>query len=223
MNEVEASYLFNKAQQAMNRALVLHHKAFLQYREESKRFEAEAWELAEKRDAYKLLNEKSQAKLQAACREHSDLVEQVRRVFEVSDDESNLVANDPCPHVQIKLDMIEKLRREVDTVKAEIEECKKNMDRIASEKETTRTQLAYAEDQLRAAKEKNSAQAKMIEGLRSQLSSAIFCQENLAKELEVAKSGVITARNEADKKVARLKVDVDAIQEKAKNMVKHAR
>ncbi|XP_070049979.1 MAR-binding filament-like protein 1-1 [Nicotiana tomentosiformis] len=183
------------------KASVFHHEAFFRYREESKYFEAEARELAEKRDAYKLLNEKSQAEMEAARREHTELVEQV----------------------QNKLDVIEQLRGEVDAVKVEIEEWKKNMDLLASEKETARTQLASAEVQLQAAKEKNLAQDKMAEGIQSQLTSAVSGQENLAKELEASKLEVITAQNEADKKVAQLKVDVEAIHEQAKNMVKHAK
>ncbi|XP_070039587.1 protein BLISTER-like [Nicotiana tomentosiformis] len=204
-------------------ASMLHHEAFLRYREEFKSHEAETRELAEKRDAYKLLNEKSQAELEAARRKNFDLVKQVRIVFEVSDDKSDLIANDPCPQDQKKLDVIKQLRGKVDAVKIETEEWKKNVDRLASEKETARTQLASAEVQLRAVKEKNLTQAKRIEGLQSQLSSAVSSQENLAKELEATNSEVITARSEADKKVAQLKVDVDAIQEQAKNMVKHAR
>ncbi|XP_070057803.1 uncharacterized protein [Nicotiana tomentosiformis] len=149
---------------------VLHHEDFLQYREESKYFKVEAWELAKKRDAYKLLSEKSQAELEAA---RSD---QTRR-------------DRATP-------------REVDADKAETEEWNKNMDHLASEKYTARTQLASAEDQLRAAKEKNLARAKMIKGLQSQLGSTVSRQENLAKELEASKSEVITAQHEADKKVS---------------------
>lgn len=72
-----------------------------------------------RRDAYKLLSERLQAELEAARKEHADLVEQVRRVLEVSDDESVMVANGPNPQVQKKLDKIEQLQAEVDVVKAE--------------------------------------------------------------------------------------------------------
>ncbi|XP_070040228.1 uncharacterized protein [Nicotiana tomentosiformis] len=195
-------------------ASVLHHEAFLRYWEESKCFKAR--ELAEIRDAYKLLNEKSQVELEAARKEHTELVEQVRRVFGVSDDESDSLANNPNLQVQNKLDVIEQLRGEVDAVKVKTEEWKKNMDRLASEKDTSRAQLASAEVQPQATKEKNVAQVKMIEGLQSQLSSAISGQENLAKELEVAKSEVIMSRNEADKKVAQLKIDVEATRSRQK-------
>jgi len=88
---------------------VLQHKAFLRYREEFKCHEVKTWELTEKKDAYNLLREKSQADLEAARNEHTDLLEQVRKVFEVSHDESDTVANDPNPQVQNKLDQIEQL------------------------------------------------------------------------------------------------------------------
>lgn len=50
-----------------------------------------------RRDAYKLLSERLQAELEAARKEHADLVEQVQK----------------------KLDKIEQLQAEVDVVKAE--------------------------------------------------------------------------------------------------------
>ncbi|XP_070031595.1 uncharacterized protein [Nicotiana tomentosiformis] len=159
---------------------VLHHEAFLRFREEFKRHEAETRELTENKDTYKLLSEKLQAKLEAARKEQADLLE----------------------HSQKRLDQVGKLQVEVDAVKADAEEWKKNMNRLASEKETTRAQLASTEVQLQAAKEKNSAQAKTIKELQSQLSLVVSGQENLAKELEAAKLEIITARNEADKGVA---------------------
>ncbi|XP_070049633.1 uncharacterized protein [Nicotiana tomentosiformis] len=56
--------------------------------------------------------------------------------------------------VQQKFDVIRHLRVEVDAVKAEVEEWKKNMDRLASEKEVARAELAATETQLRSLKEK---------------------------------------------------------------------
>nr|XP_016467644.1 PREDICTED: interactor of constitutive active ROPs 3-like [Nicotiana tabacum] len=136
MDGVEAPCLFNEANQALNRA------------------SAETRGFTKKRDAYKLLSEKLRDELEAVRKEHADLVEQVRRVFEVGDDESNTVANGPNPQDQKKLDQIEQLQVEVDVVKAEAEEWKRNMDRLASEKEATRAQLTSVEVQLRTTKEK---------------------------------------------------------------------
>ncbi|XP_070053685.1 uncharacterized protein [Nicotiana tomentosiformis] len=155
MNEVEVPYLFDEAQQALNRALVLHHEDSLRYREKFKHHEAETRELAEKKDTYKLVSEKLQAELEAARKEHADLVEQVRRIFELSDDNSETLANNPNPQVQKRLDQIGQLQVEVDTVKAEAKEWKKNMDRLASKKEIARAQLASTEVQLRSIKEKH--------------------------------------------------------------------
>nr|XP_009618570.1 myosin-2 heavy chain-like [Nicotiana tomentosiformis] len=122
--------------------------------------------LTEKRDAYKLLSEKLQAELKAVRKEHADLVEQVQK----------------------KLDQIEQLQAEVDTVKDEAEEWKGSMDRLASEKETARAQLASTEVQLRAAKEK-------------------------ALELEVAKSEIVVVKPEADEKVDHHKADAEVAQD----------
>ncbi|XP_070046983.1 uncharacterized protein YGR130C-like [Nicotiana tomentosiformis] len=205
------------------RASVLHHENFLRYREELNQHEAETQELIEKRDAYKLLSVKLQAKLEAARKEHADLVKQVRQAFEVSDDYSDIVANDLNPQAQKKLDHIEQLRVEVNTVKAEAEEWKKNMDRLASEKETAHAQLASTEVQFRAAKEKTLVQAKKIEELQSQLNSAVSDQEYLANDLDAAKLEVVVVRAEADDRVAQHKADAEVTQDQARNMVKHAK
>nr|XP_009589372.1 uncharacterized protein LOC104086748 [Nicotiana tomentosiformis] len=66
--------------------------------------------------------------------------------------------------------------------RAEAEEFKKNMDILASKKETVQAQLESAEAQLQAAKEKASVQA------------------SLADELEVARSEVAVAKSEAKAK-----------------------
>nr|XP_016480411.1 PREDICTED: centrosome-associated protein CEP250-like [Nicotiana tabacum] len=204
-------------------ALVLHHEMFLRYREELNHHEAESRELTEKRDAYKLLSEKLQAELEAARKEHADLVEQVRRVFKVSDDESDKVANGPYPHVQKKLDQIDQLQAEVDAVKAEAEEWKRNMDCLASEKEAALAQLASAEAQLRAAKEMSLAQAKMIEELQSQLNSVVFDRESLDKELEKAKSEAKVVKVDADEMVVVYKADAEVAQVRAKDIIEHAK
>ncbi|XP_070042704.1 uncharacterized protein [Nicotiana tomentosiformis] len=106
-------------------------------------------------------------------------------------------------------------------VKVEAEEWKRNMDRLASEKKTARAQLTSIEVQLRAAKEKASVQAKTIEELQTQLSSAVSSQENLAKELEAAKSEVVVVKAEANKRVAQHKADAEAAQDQVRNLVEH--
>ncbi|XP_070046153.1 uncharacterized protein [Nicotiana tomentosiformis] len=190
---------------------VLHHEAFFRYREDFKCHEAETRELAKKKDAYKLLSEKLQAETEAARKEHVGLVKHVIRIFEISDDDSDTLANDSNPQVQKRLDQIGQLQVEVDTVKAEAKEWKKNMNHLASEKETAWAQLASAEVQLRAIKEKYSVQANTIEGLHSRLASAISGQEALAKEIEATKLEVVVTKTEADDKVAQFKADAKSI------------
>lgn len=55
----------------------------------------------------------------------------------------------------------------MDAVKAETEEWRGRMDRLASKKETTWEQLTSAEVQLREAKEKAEVQAKKFKELQS--------------------------------------------------------
>ncbi|XP_070057357.1 uncharacterized protein [Nicotiana tomentosiformis] len=191
MNEVDAPCMFNEAQKALNRASVLHHKTFIRYWEELNQHEAETRGFTKNRDAYKLLREKLQAELEAARKEHVDLVEQ--------------------------------LREEVDAVKPEAEEWKRNMDRLASEKDIAQAQLASTEVQLRAVKEKALVQAKKIEEFQSQLSSFVSNQENLAKDLEMAKSEAKVVKVDADEMVAVYKADVEEAQVRAKDIIEHAK
>nr|XP_033510682.1 uncharacterized protein LOC117275518 [Nicotiana tomentosiformis] len=96
------------------------------------------------------------------------------------------------------------------------------MDILASKKKAVQAELESAESQLRAAREKASVQVKKIEELQSQLDSAISDKANLANKLKAAKSEVAMANTKADAKVAQYKVDIEAIQAKAKSMVDHA-
>nr|XP_009776062.1 PREDICTED: uncharacterized protein LOC104225878 [Nicotiana sylvestris] len=82
MDAMEVPCLFNYGQHALNRDSVLHHEAFLQIREQLSQHEVEVRELNEKRDIYKLLSEKLQAKLEAARSEHAEMAEQVQYRFE---------------------------------------------------------------------------------------------------------------------------------------------
>nr|XP_033508845.1 uncharacterized protein LOC117273756 [Nicotiana tomentosiformis] len=152
MNELDAPCLFNEAQHALNRASVLHHETFLQYRDELSQLEAEVKEIDEKRDMYKLLSEQREgeirnlrAELDAAQKEDVAVVEQVQQ----------------------KLDRIDQLRAEMDEVKVMAEEWKGKMDLLASKKEIAREQLTSAEVQLRASREKADARSQKIKDLQS--------------------------------------------------------
>lgn len=82
MDKVETPYLFNEAQQALNRASVLHHETFYRYREELTHHEAEVWYLTKKRDTYELLGEKLQVELEMARNEHAEMPKQVQQRLE---------------------------------------------------------------------------------------------------------------------------------------------
>ncbi|XP_070035566.1 uncharacterized protein [Nicotiana tomentosiformis] len=179
------------------KASVLHHEAFFQSRGELSRYEVEVRRLTDERDAFKLHGEQREGEVkglraepEASRKEQAKLAEQVKRIFEFNDIDSGVMANSSVPRVEQKFDMVRQLRVEVDVVKSEAEEWKKNMDRLASEKETARTQLASAEALLRSLKEKSLVQAKKIEEFQSRLSSANSDRERLATELAAAKSEV---------------------------------
>ncbi|XP_070050358.1 uncharacterized protein [Nicotiana tomentosiformis] len=136
MNEVDVSCLFNEVQKVLNR------------------LKAEARELTKKRDTYKLLSEKHKraikslrAELDAAQKEHADLVEQVNN-FKVSNDDLTMETNDKTSQVQHKVDQIDQLRAEIKEVQAMADVKKGKMDRLASEKETAREKLELVEVQL---------------------------------------------------------------------------
>ncbi|XP_070049835.1 uncharacterized protein [Nicotiana tomentosiformis] len=132
------------------------------------------------------------------------------------------MANSSIPKVEKKIDVIRKLRVEVDVVKSEAEEWKKNMDRISSKKKTARTQLASTEAQLQSLKEKTSVQAKKIEEFQFRLSSADSDRERLAMELAAAKSEVEKAKANADEMVTVYRSDAEAAHVQAKEVAEAA-
>nr|XP_016445726.1 PREDICTED: uncharacterized protein LOC107770911 [Nicotiana tabacum] len=173
------------------------------------RYKAEVRRLTEERDALNLLIEQREgevkglrAELETSRKEQTELAEQVKQKF----------------------DVIRQLRVEVDVVKSEAGEWKKNMDRLASEKETAQTQLASAEAQLRSLKEKSLVQAKKIEEFQSRLSSANSDRERLATEL-AANSDALVVVYQSDAEVAhvRTKEVVEAAQAQANWVVDHAK
>nr|XP_016512349.1 PREDICTED: putative protein tag-278 [Nicotiana tabacum] len=227
MNEVDALCLFNEAQQALNRASVLHLETFLRYRDELSQLKAEVKELAEKREMYKLLNEQREgevknlrAELDTAKKEHAALVEQVN-IFEVSDDGLCMVTNGQNSQVHQKLDRIDQLRAEMDEVKAMAEEWKSKIDRLASEKETAREQLASTEVQLRAVREKEEPRSQKIEDLQSQLGSAVAERDTLDKDLKIAKPAVEITRAAVAEMVAQYRADAESRREALEEV--HAR
>ncbi|XP_070056414.1 uncharacterized protein [Nicotiana tomentosiformis] len=179
-------------------ASALHHEAFLLSRGELSRYEAEVQSLTEQRDVFKLLSERREGEAKG-----------LRAKLEAARKEKPI-----CLRKQ--------LRVEVDVVRAEAEEWKKNMDRLDSEKEAARAQLASTETQLRSLKEKTSMQDKKVEEFQSRLGSVISYRERLTTELVVAKSEVEIATVNVDAMVAVYRSDAEAAQVRAKEVVEAA-
>ncbi|XP_070037072.1 tropomyosin-2-like [Nicotiana tomentosiformis] len=178
---------------------------------------------------YKLLSEQLEgevknlrAELDVAQKEHADLLEQVK-IFEVSDDELDTVSNGLNPKVQKKIDRVDQLQAEMDEVKAMAEEWNGKMDRLASEKETAREQLASAEAQLRSVKEKAETRSRKIEDLQSQLGPAVAARDTFARELEAAKSVAETTRVDTKEMVDQYKADAEVAQEHLNTIVKYVK
>ncbi|XP_070032573.1 uncharacterized protein [Nicotiana tomentosiformis] len=215
---------FNEAQQALNR-----HEAFFRSREELSLSEAKIRGLTKEWDTFKLLNEQREGEarglrgeLEATRKEQTNLSEQVKRVFEVNDTDLSMKANSSVPQVQQKLDMIGQLCAEVDAVKAGAEKWKKNMDRLAYEKEVSRAQLASVEAQLRSSKERALVQAKNIEEFQSRLGSVTSDREILASELGAAKLEDEIAMDNVDATVSIYRSDSEAAQVRAKEVAEAA-
>ncbi|XP_070037084.1 uncharacterized protein [Nicotiana tomentosiformis] len=215
MNEVNVLCLFNEAQQALNRASILHHESFLRYRVEVNQLEVEVKEEAQKRDMYKLLSEQQegaikdlQAELDKAQKEaltlrweHADLVVKVKD-FEVRNEKLVMETNDQTSQIQQKIDLITQLRVEMNEVHAMADERKSKMDWLASEKETAQAKLASVEIQLRVVKEKADKRSQLINELRAQLSSALIERDALGKEYEAMKSKLDMTSDDAERMVA---------------------
>ncbi|XP_070054919.1 uncharacterized protein [Nicotiana tomentosiformis] len=152
MNEVDVPFLFNEAQQALNRALVLHHVTFLRYWDELNQLEAEVRGLTEKRNTYKLLSEQHEgeakslrAELEVARKEHTDLVEQENARAQLTSAETQLRAAKEKAEVQAKnveeiqsqlsanVSDRENLAKELETAKLVVLVVKVDVDEIVSQ------------------------------------------------------------------------------------------
>ncbi|XP_070041351.1 uncharacterized protein [Nicotiana tomentosiformis] len=162
------------------------------------------------------------AKLEASRKEQAELAEKVKRIFEFNDIGSGVTANSSVPQVEKKFDVIRKLRVEVHAMRVEAEEWKKNIDRLASEKEAARAQLASVEAPLPSIKEKALVQAKKIEEFQSWLSSANSDRERLVTELAATKSEAQKTMANADALVAVYRSDTEAAQVRAKEVAEAA-
>ncbi|XP_070054093.1 uncharacterized protein [Nicotiana tomentosiformis] len=132
------------------------------------------------------------------------------------------MANSSVPQVQQMLDVIRQLRVEVGVVKMKAKEWKKNMDRLALEKEAAQAQLASAETQLRSLKEKALVQAEKIREFQSRLGSVTSDRERLATELAAAKSEVEITMANVNAMVAVYRSDAEAAQVRVKEVAEAA-
>ncbi|XP_070025293.1 uncharacterized protein [Nicotiana sylvestris] len=189
----DASSIFDEAHRLPSQALTLHREAFSKSRSELSWYEADLKRLTEERDALRLLSGQKEeqikvlrAELAITHKEHTDLIDQVQK----------------------KAEMIEQLRKVANMMRAETLGWKQNMDRLASEKETARTQLSSAECQLQSMKEESSGQAKKMEELEARL----------VTELDKAKSKVETAKVNAEAIAGIYRSDAEASQARAKEI-----
>ncbi|XP_070048732.1 uncharacterized protein [Nicotiana tomentosiformis] len=182
----DASGLFHEA-------ATVHREACSRSRAELRRYKADLRRVTEEKNALKLLFGQRgeeikdlRAELSKAHQDQTDLTEQQ------------------------KLEVVGKLRKEVDVIKAESLEWKEGMDHLATEKDAAQAQLLSAEGQLQGLKEKSSVQVRNIEELEAQYQSRRETLEEIhargfdlteeikkAKELE-ADAGALASDNDDD-------------------------
>ncbi|XP_070054405.1 uncharacterized protein [Nicotiana tomentosiformis] len=161
---------FHGVQQALNQATTVHREACSRSQNELRRYKADLQRVTEERNSLKLLlgqrEEKIKdlrAELAKAYRDQTDLSEQLQQ----------------------KIEIIGKLREEVDVIKVESLQWKEGMDHFSAERETARAQLSSAETQHQRIKEKGLVQARRIEeleaGLTSELAKAKYNAEKVAE------------------------------------------
>ncbi|XP_070035340.1 uncharacterized protein [Nicotiana tomentosiformis] len=147
-----------------------------------------------------------QEDLAKAREEESELDKQVSLVLLKYGFDSTVKVNPLLSQLQQKVEMIGSLQEEVDQIKVECNRWKETIDRLAAEKETILTNLLSVDVQLRNVKQKDSAQAKRIEELETQLaeakaeveSSKILADKSIAVYQANAEAAQMEAREAAD-------------------------
>ncbi|XP_070053745.1 uncharacterized protein [Nicotiana tomentosiformis] len=212
----DASVFFHGVQQALNQVVVAHREACSRSRAELRQYEADLQLATKERKSLKLLLGQRgkeikdlRAELDKAHQDQTDLSEQVMTLLKAYGLDTGTMANISVSQLQQKLEIIGKLRSEVDMIKVESLKWKENMDRFAAEKEAARAQLSLAENQLQSLKEKILVQARKIEDLKARLAS------------ELAKDEKIKA--DADAFMADYRADAEAAQSHAREVAETAR
>ncbi|XP_070047719.1 uncharacterized protein [Nicotiana tomentosiformis] len=175
----------SKAARSMVSASV-HREACSRSRVELRRYEADLRRVTEERNTLRLLFGQREEEIK-------DLRDELAKAYQ---DQTDLTEQ--------KLELIGKLREEVDMIRAETLGEKDDMDRLAAEKETARAQLSSAESQIQVMKEKISVQARKIEELEARLASELAKAKSDAEKVK-ANVDAFMAVYRADVEVAQIK------------------
>ncbi|XP_075093811.1 uncharacterized protein LOC107794032 isoform X2 [Nicotiana tabacum] len=204
-----------QAQESLDNVLLDLLKAIGKFRVDLSQYEAKLQKVLGERDDLRLLCSKKeeaikdlQADLAKVREERVELDQQVSLVLLKYGFDSTVEVNPPLSQLQQKIEKIGLLREEVDQIRAECNQWKETIDRLAAEKETILTKLLSADVQLRNVKQKVSVQAKKIDELEIQLAEA---------KAEVESSKVL-----ADKSIAVYRADAEAAQVEAREAAKIA-
>ncbi|XP_070032242.1 uncharacterized protein [Nicotiana tomentosiformis] len=191
--EVDDASNISDASIPLEEAQRLLSRAFAKFRADLSQCETELKMVSEERNALKLLcGQKDetikdlQANLSKAREEEVELDKQVIILLIEYGLDPTMEANISLSQLQQKVERIELLQGEVDQVKADCDRWKKNMDCLATKKETTLAKLSSAEVQLRGIKKKSSAQAKRIEELEIGLAEAEIEKTKVMADMSIS-------------------------------------
>ncbi|XP_019246509.1 PREDICTED: uncharacterized protein LOC109226169 [Nicotiana attenuata] len=184
----DASTIFEEAQHLLSRAIV-------KFRAEVSQCEAELKKVSGEEKALRLL-----------CSQKEEELKDLRTALTKAQKSKSGLDE------QQNLEMIGKLRSEVDQVKAGCHQWKKSMDQLDVDKEAVTAQLASAETQLRSIKAKGLSQAKKIEELEAELARPQVETVQAKAEVVQVKAEAEKTKAAADKSIAMYLRDVMAVQ-----------
>ncbi|XP_070040752.1 uncharacterized protein [Nicotiana tomentosiformis] len=215
----DKSDLFHGLRQALDQAVAVHREQCSRSQNELHRYAADLKRAIDERNSLKLsLGQREEeikdlrAELSKAYQDQNDLSEQVMMLLKTYGFNTGMVSNISVSQLQQKIEMIGRLREEVDVIRMESLRWKEGMDRFATEKETARAQLSSSKTQLQKVKEKNLVQAKKIEELEARLASVLAKAESNAEK----------AKTYADELVAVYQADAEAAQVQAREAAESA-
>ncbi|XP_070050226.1 uncharacterized protein [Nicotiana tomentosiformis] len=200
----DTSLLLEEAQRFITRAIS-------RFRVILSQCEAELQKVSGERDAMRLLCSQKDEAIKDLQAEEAELDKQVSLVLLKYGYDSTVEVNPSLSQLQQKIEKIGLLREEVNQIKAECNQWKETIDRLAAEKETILTKLLSADVQLQSVKQKGSAQAKRIKELETRLakakaeveSSKVMADKSIAVYRANVKSAQMEAREAADTADAR--------------------